>query len=692
MTQKPQMNRLQYETSPYLLQHANNPVDWYAWKEEAFAAAKREDKPILVSIGYSTCHWCHVMEHESFEDQETADFMNAFFINIKVDREERPDVDQIYMEACQLITGNGGWPLNCFLLPDKTPFFAGTYFPPDPKHGRPSWLQVLNNMFRAYRDRRETVEKQAKRLMDTIRSGRQQFQAVELLEQTNEQVFNPVLIQNIFHKLKDQFDQLNGGFGGAPKFPGSMNLSYLLDYYHYTNDQLAADHVHFTLQKMIGGGIYDQLGGGFARYSVDNAWLIPHFEKMLYDNALMIGVIADAHKQQPNTLYIHAIKQSLAFVDRELSSPDGGFYSALDADSEGEEGTYYVWSQKEIEELLGVEAALFSDFYGTSTKGNWEGKNILWQAKPLKEVAESYKLSESELEERLAKSRKILFDYRDKRIRPGLDDKHLLHWNALMITAYCKAYKALGDEQYKERALKAIDFVQKNFVRENGSLWHTYKEGKAQYDAFLDDYAFWIAALLEAYTITFDLNFIDQSTTYLDFVITHFFDETDNLFYFTSAQQKDIPLRRKELFDNALPSGNSTMALNLHQLSIIKDNKEWATMAEKMLKPMTESVGRYPGAFGRWVKGMIYQTYSSNEVAIIGENAKTMAMEIQKSFFPNTIIMAHESGDIEAYPLLKGRKAEKETLIFVCRNYQCQLPVKTPEGARLVLAPPKGLG
>lgn len=678
------MNRLQYETSPYLLQHANNPVDWYAWKDEAFAAAKRENKPILVSIGYSTCHWCHVMEHESFEDQETADFMNAFFINIKVDREERPDVDQIYMEACQLINGNGGWPLNCFLLPDKTPFFAGTYFPPEPNHGRPSWLQVLNNMFRSYRDRRETVEKQAKRLMDTIRSGRQQFQAVELLEQTNEQVFNPVLIQNIHHKLKDQYDKTNGGFGGAPKFPGSMNISYLLDYYHFSNDQSAIEHVHFTLQKMIGGGIYDQLGGGFARYTVDAAWLIPHFEKMLYDNALLIDVIADAYKQQAHDMYKHAIEQSLAFVDRELSSPEGGFYSALDADSEGKEGTYYIWSQKEIDDLLGQDAVLFSDFYGSSVKGNWESSNILWQAQPLEEVAGKYKQTKAEIEERLVKNREILFDYRAKRIRPGLDDKHLLHWNALMITAYCKAYKALGHEQYKKRALNAIEFVQKNFQNDD-ALWHTYKNGKAQYEAFLDDYAFWIAALLEAYTITFDLTFIDQATTYLNFVLTNFFDESDNLFYFTSAQQKDIPLRRKELFDNALPSGNATMALNLHKLSIIKGNNEWAALAERMLKPMTQSVERYPGAFGRWVKAMIYQTYNTREVVIIGKEAVAMAMELQTSFMPNTIIMTHAVGDIGGYPLLKGRKADKDTLIFVCENYQCQLPVKTIEEAKKIL-------
>jgi len=685
LKKRPLVNQLQHETSPYLLQHANNPVEWYPWKPIAFERARRENKPILVSIGYSACHWCHVMEHESFEDAETAAFMNAHFINIKVDREERPDVDQIYMEACQIMNGNGGWPLNCFLLPDGRPFFAGTYFPPHPAHNRPAWLQVLNNLYHAYRDRYADVVQQAEQLMENIASGNQVFRKTELLEQTDAVVFSPVLPQNICFGLQQRFDTTYGGFGGAPKFPGTMNLSFLLDYQHYTGEEAARDHVHFSLRKMIGGGIYDQLGGGFSRYTVDQAWLVPHFEKMLYDNALLLSVLAKAYRQEPQPLYAQTIAETLAFVAREMTSSEGGFYAALDADSEGEEGRFYVWSQAEIDQQLGPRSPLFCQVYGVSPAGNWEGHNILWRARELEEVAAEQGMDAATAQTQLADARGQLLKVRDQRIRPGLDDKHLLSWNALLISAYCHAYHALGEESYRQAAHRAVQFVQAKMTTPTGELWHTYKAGKAQYQGFLDDYADWIAALLDMYTVTFELTFIDQAVAFTEFVLANFLDESDNLFYFTSATQKDVPLRRKEMYDNAVPSGNATMALNLQQLAVLVGRSEWAELARAMLKPMTTSIERYPTAFGRWARAALYEAYPTREVVIIGEQAVRMALELQKKHYPNTVFMAHSQGDVAGYPLLAGRPAQAETLIYVCQNFECQLPVSNIADARAYL-------
>jgi hypothetical protein len=671
------LNHLQHETSPYLLQHAHNPVEWYAWKPEAFARARAENKPIVVSIGYSTCHWCHVMERESFEDADTAAFMNTHFINIKVDREERPDVDQIYMQACQVINGNGGWPLNCFLLPDGKPFYAGTYYPPQPAHSRPSWLQLLNNMYRAYQDRREEVEKQAERLLEGIQSDSGIFRKEELLEQDDTAIFTPDLPAGIASSLAARFDLTYGGFGGAPKFPGSMNLSFLLDYSAYTEEEEALRHVHFSLRKMIGGGIYDQLGGGFARYTVDRAWLVPHFEKMLYDNALLVSLLSDAYRQSKDPLYAETIRETLEFVQREMTGPTGGFYAALDADSEGVEGKFYVWSLAEVEKVLGDHAPAFSEYYGVSEAGNWEGTNILWRSGDASEIAGKYGLTKEQLSIQLAADREKLLAQRAARIRPGLDDKHLLSWNALMISACCRAYLSIGNDRHKAMALDATAFVQQNMLTEDGHLWHTYKDGKAQYAGFLDDYAYWITALLDMYDVTFDLGFIDQAATFTEFVLVNFIDRTDNLFYFTAASQKDVPLRRKEMYDNAMPSGNATMVHNLQRLAILTGRSEWQTLAINMLKPLATTLEKYPTAFGHWAKAALYQTYPVREVAIVGPKAAEYARALQKEHYPNMTVMAHPTAKVEGYPLLTGRTAQTETLLYVCKNFQCQLPVRT---------------
>ena len=673
------MNQLQHETSPYLLQHAHNPVDWYAWKTEAFTKAEKEDKPILVSIGYSTCHWCHVMERESFEDKEVAEFMNEHFICIKVDREERPDVDQIYMEACQVLTGGGGWPLNCFLTPDKRPFYAGTYYPPMPAHNRPSWLQVLMNISHAYQNKRETVEGQADRLTEIIKNAGKNFTGTQLKIVTEEDPFNKSGLEKIYLGLHRGFDARFGGFGGAPKFPGSMALEYLLSYHYHTGKQEALDHALFSLDKMAMGGIYDHLGGGFARYTVDAKWLVPHFEKMLYDNALLVGVLADAYKITKKQLYKETIEETLEWVAREMTNPEGGFYSAQDADSEGVEGKYYVWNRSEIGEALGGDAVFFNGFYDVTEKGNWEGKNILWRQYTLSKYAEMIEAEEDILKAKLTTAKEKLFALRDKRVHPGLDDKTLLDWNALMCSAYAKAYSALGHERYKEAAIKNMDFLLGKMQQpDNAKFFHTYKNGTTQYDAFLDDYAFLIEALIEVHEITFDTNYLLQAGRLTEHVVEHFLDDSDKMFYFTSSEQKDVPLRRKGLYDSATPSGNSTMVRNLQRIGILLGKEEYRTLAADMLLTMKSSIEKYPSSFSRWATAIMNEVVGIPEIAVVGADAEATAATINEHFVPQKTMMATaESND--DFPLLDGKKANGETLIYLCRDYSCQRPVTTVE-------------
>lgn len=679
------MNRLQHETSPYLLQHAHNPVDWYAWKPEAFEKARREDKPIVVSIGYSTCHWCHVMERESFENEDVAAFMNEHFVNIKVDREERPDVDAIHMEACQVISGSGGWPLNCFLTPDGRPFFAGTYYPPQPAYNRPSWIQVLQSMLQHFRNKREVVEDQANRLIEIIKSSESVFLGDTLTQENNRLLFTPVTLQNIYYQLEKRFDRKNGGFGGAPKFPGSMSLEFLLQYYHFLHEAEALDHVELSLECMIQGGIYDQLGGGFARYATDAEWLVPHFEKMLYDNALLISLLSDVHRLTQKELYRETIEETLNFIKREMTSPEGGFYSALDADSEGVEGKYYVWDQAEIVQVLGEDAELFNDFYDVTAEGNWEESNILWRAQSYEAYAETHGLDVEILKTQLKSRREKLFAARQNRIRPHLDDKILLDWNALMCTAYAKAYMALGNTDFKIAAEKNLHFLLEKLQQPDGvSLYHTYKEGKAQYDAFLDDYANLIEAIINVYSINFDLQLLERAGQLTDFVLNNFHDPESGLFFFTSANQKDILLRRKELYDNATPSGNSTMIHNLLKLSILINRPDYKASAVSMLKAMRDAVERYPSSFARWATAMVPLVFPPPEIAVVGKKSVTMAADLNGLYIPHKIIMAAPQ-EQATYPLLAGRNASGETNIYICRDYACQLPVKTVEEARKIL-------
>ena len=682
------MNHLIHETSPYLLQHAHNPVNWYAWKPEAFERAISENKPIIVSIGYSTCHWCHVMERESFENQDIADIMNENFICIKVDREERPDVDQIYMEACQIISGSGGWPLNCFLLPDGRPFFAGTYYPPQSVYGRPSWTQVLHNLSNAFKLKRDVVEQQANQLTDIIRNSDKNFvkntEGGHLLKMDDEtaSVFNTAYLQNVFYALRERFDRVEGGFGGAPKFPSTMSIQFLMDYYFYTKNEEALAHAELSLMKMIQGGIYDQLGGGFARYATDREWLIPHFEKMLYDNALLITTLSDAYKLTKKDIYSETIEETLSFIQREMMAPEGGFYSAYDADSEGVEGKFYVWDKEEIESILGSEASLFCAFYDVTEEGNWEEKNILWRQRNYEIFAKENGLEVSFLKDTLRKSRKKLFEIREKRIKPGLDDKILLSWNTLMISAFARAYEALGTEGYHKVAIESLDFIFKNFKQSEGiGLYHTYKNGQAQYAGFLEDYAFLIEALIDVYGITFDKQYIEKAKQYADFTIENFFDESTNLFYFTSAKQKDILLRKKDLYDSATPSGNATMVRNLQRLGHFFDDKNYKSLNVNMLMSVEKALERYPSSLSKWAGSALALVFPPYEIAVVGMDAHSKSKAINMLFLPNKILMSSVEEDT-AFPLLDGRSSDTEggeSLIYVCQNYACKIPVKTIE-------------
>jgi len=693
-------NRLAKETSPYLLQHAHNPVDWYPWGEEALEKARAENKPLLVSIGYAACHWCHVMERESFEDADTARLMNEHFVNIKIDREERPDLDHIYMEAVQTMTGSGGWPLNVFLTPDGRPFYGGTYFPPRPAHNRPSWKDVLSGLARSYRERQQEIETQAQGLTQHL-SQSNAFGQVSPGDPAGatDAVFNRDTLRQIYEQLMKNADKEEGGFGRAPKFPQTFSIQFLLHYFHFTKEKEALEQACLSLDKMIKGGIYDQIGGGFARYSTDDQWLAPHFEKMLYDNALLMIVLSEAYLLTKKDLYREAIEQTMEFINRELSSFPAGraaFYSALDADSEGVEGKYYVWDKKEIDTVLGEDAALFNRCLGVGAEGNWEGNNILTR------VVEPGELS-GEDRARLEKAKERLLEHRSGRIRPALDDKILLGWNALMNIACSKAYAALGIEKYKEWAVRNMDFCWDHLKGEGlYNFYHTYKldtgnssgsstagpagnsnkekevngkgRGEAKFPAFLDDYAYLIAALIQLQEITGNADYLLKAKELTTFVEEHFSEEGTGFFFFTHDQQKDLILRKKEIYDGATPSGNSVMAFNLAYMAIIFNEPERAERARRMAASLSRVVIGYPGSFGIWAT--LYQavTYVIPEVVMTGRQLEAIRKEFLQQMLPYRVFQSATEENTH-FPLLYNRPAGDLPLIFLCRNYMCQLPV-----------------
>jgi uncharacterized protein YyaL (SSP411 family) len=659
-------NRLANETSPYLLQHAHNPVDWYAWGEEALDTARREDKPILVSIGYAACHWCHVMERESFEDVDTAQYMNERFVNIKIDREERPDLDHIYMDAVQAMTGSGGWPLNVFLTPEGKPFYGGTYFPPRPVHNRNSWREVLSGVSAAFHDRRAEIEQQADNLTRHVATAGSFGIGEDQAGGKGSPVFNPEILCHISDQLLATADKEEGGFGGAPKFPQTFSIRYLLHHYYFTRDKAALDHACISLDKMIAGGIYDQLGGGFARYSTDREWLVPHFEKMLYDNALLVATLSEAYQLTGKPLYKEVIDQTITFIVNELGNSEKGFYSSLDADSEGIEGKYYIWDKAEIDVLLGKDAAVFNGFHGVTTEGNWEGKNIL--TRPMESAPEPVR------RQTLEEARLKLLERRNGRVRPALDDKILLGWNALMNIGLSKAFAACGEERYREIAVRNMDFLRSRFKGAGIHFYHHAYKGEARVPAFLDDYATLISALLHLQEITGESGYLTEAREIAQFVIEHFSEPETGFFFYTHSGQKDVLLRKREIYDGATPSGNSMMASNLLYLGIVFDEQDWIQRAGRMAAAMLRPVTSYPGSFGVWATIFQALTYTIPEVVITGNRPENARKEFLAHLIPYRVFQS-SIGKNTQFPLLKDKPAGQDPLIFVCQDYACQLPV-----------------
>ena len=655
-------NKLITESSPYLLQHANNPVNWYPWSEEALQKSKDENKLLLISIGYSACHWCHVMEKESFVDQSIAEIMNNNFICIKVDREERPDIDHIYMNAVQLITGSGGWPLNCFALPDGRPVYGGTYYKPD------QWKQILESLSISYNKEPEKFEKAANEINSGIRSINH---IVKVKEKTS---FNYEDLLEIILKLRKNFDHTNGGTWGAPKFPLPVNYFPLIRYYYHSGDKDIIKHLSLTLKRMSEGGINDHLGGGFARYSVDREWLVPHFEKMLYDNAQLVSLYSDAYRVNNNQNFKRVVLETLGFVERELLSLEGGFYSSFDADSEGVEGKFYVWNKYEIDALLDEKSMVFCDYYDVSEEGNWDGTNILNIKTSKEEIAEKYKISTDELDSILIDSNKTLFEHREKRVKPGLDDKILTSWNALMAKAYINAYNVFKNPRYLAIAKKNIDFITSNLLSADLQLKRNYKNQKSSINAFLDDYAFLIEALIELYQSTFEEKYSELALKLTKHVFKHFFDKKTGMFFYTSDQDPELVARIKEINDHVIPASNSIMANNLFVLGHLYVNSSYIDIAEQMLLNVKDQVKSNPAYHGNWFNLMIQQVHKPYEICIVGENALEMRSQLYEKFIPNAIIAGGAKGKL---PLLENRYTEGKTTIYVCQNNVCDKPVKS---------------
>jgi uncharacterized protein len=663
-------NRLIEETSPYLLQHAHNPVDWYPWGEEALKKAKKEDKLILVSIGYSACHWCHVMEHESFEDEETAALMNEFFVCIKVDREERPDIDQVYMLAVQLMAGQGGWPLNCFTLPDGRPIYGGTYFP------NQNWRNVLLQLHDFYRNNPEKAREYATELVKGLRQ-------TELIKIEKEEVsFNLDDAKTMLNNWRQYFDWVEGGPNKAPKFPLPNNFEFLLRYnYHLPNEELAK-YIELTLTKMAYGGIYDQIGGGFSRYSVDNLWKVPHFEKMLYDNAQLVSLYSQAYSANPLPLYKDVIYETLEFIRREMTSEEGGFYSALDADSEGEEGKFYVWQKLELERLLGKDFQVFADYYNVNSIGFWEHENhILLRKKKEEELAELHKLSLDQLKEIIKKSKSLLLSEREKRIRPGLDDKQLTSWNALMIKAYVDAYNVFSEKDFLESAEKCTTFILNKLSNKNGGLNHSYKKGISKINGYLEDYCFFIEALIALYEATFEEKWLIKAKEFAEYCIHNFYDEESAMFFFTSKEDEELIARKTEINDNVIPASNSSLAKALFKLGHFFSEEKYIKMSEQMLKNVKKNMSYYPSGYSNW--GLLLFDFAAPfyEIAICGEQAEISKNELNKKFNPNKIIAG--SKGISKLPLLENRLVKDKTFIYVCQNKTCSLPLENLKEAIL---------
>jgi len=673
MTEHKYTNNLINETSPYLLQHAHNPVDWHAWNNETLELAKKENKLILISIGYSSCHWCHVMEHESFEDEEVAAIMNQNFINIKVDREERPDIDQIYMNAVQLITGRGGWPLNCIALPDGRPIWGGTYFP------KKNWINALEQLSKLYNEKPEEAIAYAEKLTQGIKSA-------DLVPfNKSDEEFTVADINASVDEWKQYMDFNLGGRKGAPKFPMPNNFQFLLRYAVRTNNSDILDYVNTSLISIAYGGIYDQIGGGFARYAVDEKWHVPHFEKMLYDNGQLVSLYSEAYQATKNELYKNIVYQSLEFIERELTNDEGAFYSSLDADSnnangELEEGAFYVWTQEELQSILGNDYEIFSDYYNVNNYGFWEHDNyVLIRKKDAAEISKEHSLTITDLKVKVAKWHKILLKERDKKERPRLDDKSLTSWNALMLKGYINAYSVFKEPHFLEIAIKNATFIYTKQLQESGSLNHNYKNGKSTINGYLEDYATVIDAYISLYEATFNEMWLNTAKQLTDYTFDHFFDLERSMFYFTSDEDTDLITRKMETEDNVIAASNSIMANNLFKLSHYYSNNHYLKVSKQMLNNVKANSLQYGSGYSNWLQLMSNFVGEFYEIAISGEDALDKLKEINQQYIPNKL-MAGSLTDSNI-PLMEGRFSKNETLIYVCVDGACKLPESSTENA-----------
>jgi uncharacterized protein len=644
-------NRLAQETSPYLLQHKDNPVDWYPWGQDALDRAKREDKPIVVSIGYSACHWCHVMEHESFEDPRTAAEMNERFVCIKVDREERPDVDAIYMEACQAMTGHGGWPLNVFLTPEQVPFYAGTYFPPEPRHGMPSWRQVLAAIDAAWRERRGEIEQTSEQVIQRLRGG--------ALLQPSESEMDPAALERAVDNLRATYDPANGGFGGAPKFPPASTIEFLLR-------RGETEMTTHTLRAMAAGGMYDQIGGGFARYSVDARWVVPHFEKMLYDNALLARAYLHGWQVTGEPLFERVCRETLDWAICEMRAPEGGFFSALDADSEGVEGKFYVWALDEVRAVLGQDADVAIAGYGMTEQGNFEGRNIPVRAGEVPEAV-----------------RQRLYQARAARTWPGLDDKRLTSWNALMISALAEAGAVLREPRYVDAARACAAFVLRSLRDSSGRLLRTFKDGEARLNAYLEDHAFLVEALITLYESTFDPRWFAAAREIADAMIERFADEERGGFFETSADHERLIARRKDLEDNPIPAGNSSAAYGLLRLAALTGEHRYEERALGVLRLLHEIAPRHPQAFAHLLQALDFHFAQTKEVALAGDDTSDLERVVRSKFRPHLVLAG---GEPDGVPLMEGRTpVDGAPAAYVCEGFVCKAPVTDPSRLEALL-------
>lgn len=668
-------NRLIDETSPYLLQHAYNPVDWFSWGSEAFEKAKAENKPILLSVGYSACHWCHVMAHESFENERIAALMNELFVNIKVDREERPDVDEIYMSAVQMLTGRGGWPMTIFLTPDGKPFYGGTYFPPVDRHNLPAFSRVLAGVAQAFRERHDEVERATAQILENLRRLTHSLETSKPLRVED--------LANAVASLAQHVDHTHGGLGSAPKFPNAMVFSLFLRQHHQEKNDHYLRMTTLTLRKMAEGGMYDHLGGGFHRYSVDERWLVPHFEKMLYDNALLARLYTEAYQATHDPFFRIVVEEILTYVEREMRHPDGGFYSTQDADSEGEEGQFFIWTREEVMRELGDEVGeIFCRYYDVTDVGNFKHRNILHPTLPLSQLARLFRREESEMSRLMAEAKQKLFEVRELRVKPGRDEKILTSWNGLMISAFAEAYNVFGAQQYLDIACQSRDFIFAKLYT-HGRLYRSYKDGQTKFNAYLDDYAFFAAALIDLYEATFQRSDLDLAVELMEILVADFWDEKEGGFFFTGNAHETLIARSKSAFDGAIPSGNSVALSNLLRLYYLTENVAYLEKAERVLRIFYDAMVQNPFGFGHMLSTLDFYLNRPKEIIFLGDptapETRALLTQVHECYLPNKTVACFDPSDLTAArlpSLIRGRpQIAGKLTVYVCHNFTCSLPV-----------------